>query len=116
MTDGPRSGEQRAPIKDIALARRGVTLHPLVTKSRGDPGGPYEKEGQSLDPGFLAKASELADRTIQSAAAADPCPRRAAVTDRQAAFDVVEVGSPRLIVRPHISAIQNVTSKVPAVT
>jgi hypothetical protein len=85
------------PDVRITLARRGIALHPLDVTRRGDPGGLYEEEGQSFDPGFLAKASKLADGTVESAAA-DARSRGTAVSDRQAALDVIEVGSPRIVV------------------
>jgi hypothetical protein len=80
---------------------------------RGDPGGRYEKEGQPLDPRFLTKASELTDRSTESAAT-DARARRTASTDRQAAFDVIEIGAARSV-SLDVARDQNVTSKVPAV-
>jgi hypothetical protein len=84
------------PVVRIALAPRSLTRHPLIVSCRVDPGGPYEEERQSFDPGFLTKAPKLADSAVESAAA-DARSRGTAVADRQAALDVIEIGSPRLV-------------------
>jgi hypothetical protein len=65
---------------------------------RGDPGGLYEEKRQSLNPGFLAKASELTERSVESTAT-DARARRAALADRQATLDVFEVGTARFVAR-----------------
>jgi hypothetical protein len=65
---------------------------------RGDPGGLYEEERQSLNPGFLAKASELAECSAEPTAT-DARARSTAGADRQATLDVVEIGTARLIAR-----------------
>jgi hypothetical protein len=89
-------GYESPPVLRITLAPRSLTRHPLIVTCRVDPGGPYEEERQSFDPGFLAKASKLADGAVESAAA-DARSRGTAVADRQAALDVIEIGSPRLV-------------------
>jgi hypothetical protein len=89
-------GYESPPVLRITLAPRSLTRHPLIVTCRVDPGGPYEEERQSFDPGFLAKASKLAHGAVESAAA-DARSRGTAVADRQAALDVIEIGSPRLI-------------------
>lgn len=96
----------------MLLARGAVTLHQLVVNPPGRPRRSYEEERQPLDPGFLAKTSELADRSAESAAAYARA-RRAAGADRQTTLDVIKVGPARLVVA---ARDQNVTSNAPAVT
>jgi hypothetical protein len=80
----------------------------------GRPRGLYEEEGEPLNPGFLAKTSELADRSVEPTAT-NARPRRTAGADRQAALDVFKVRTTRTVARV-VGRDQNVTSKVPAVT
>jgi hypothetical protein len=79
----------------------------------GRPRGLYEEEGEPFNPGFLAKASELADRSIEPAAA-NARPRRTAGADREAPLDVFKVRTTRAVARA-VGRDQKVTSKVPAV-